>query len=167
MKLILFLSLTIVLIWQVQSKTTSRCPQFWVDATDVKLGCLWFNVKEYMAWANAQEYCRTKNVTDGHLVEIYSQEQQDFLETKFLEFDLVFGIVRDWWIGLTDDLLEGRWLWSFSLLPANYTAWYTGRPTQNTGTNYVVMGSGSYEYTWLDEDGARGYYPICQFWPDD
>ena len=73
MKLILFLSLTIVLIWQVQGKTTSRCPQFWVDATDVKMGCLWFNVKDKMAWEKAQDYCRTKNVTNGHLVEIYSQ----------------------------------------------------------------------------------------------
>ena len=141
-------------------------PTVKVDATDVKLGCLWFNVKEYMAWETAQEYCRTKNVTGGHLVEIYSQEQQAFLETKFLEFDLVFGIVRDWWTGLTDDLLEGRWLWSFSLLPANYTVWYTGRPIENTAFNYVAMLVGN-EYTWYDATGTTGYYPICQFWPDE
>ena len=167
MKLQLFLSLATVLTWPVQGE--NRCPQYWVDATDFKMGCLWFNFKTSMNWENAQEYCRTINITvtkQSHLVEIYSMEQQHFLERKFIEFDFIYGIVHDWWTGLTDDLFEGRWLWSFSLLPANYTFWYTGRPIQDNRYNYVVIRSG-YEYTWYDNSGSSSYYPICQFLPDE
>ena len=171
MRLLTFLSLLFAtLVWEAQSKNApQRCPTYWVDATEFDMGCLWFNFKSNMAWESAQDYCRTLNITtpkEAHLVEIYSQEQQDFLELKFFEFDFIYGLTRDWWTGLTDDLFEGRWLWSFSLIQANFTNWYTSRPLEDTRYNYVVLRYGStYEYTWVDATGSTGYYPICQFFP--
>ena len=158
------------LAWGAQSNDAQKCPTYWVDATEVDMGCLWFNFKTSMAWESAQDYCRTLNITipkEAHLVEIYSQEQQDFLELKFFEFEFVYGLQRNWWTGLTDDLFEGRWLWSFSLIQANFTNWYTSRPIEDTRYNYVYMDyAPAYGYTWVDQAGSSWkYYPICQFFP--
>ena len=147
----------------------TACPTYWVDATSVDMGCLWFDFKSSVYWNYAQDFCQhlnTTSLTRAHLVEVLSLQQQEFLEFKFIEFDVVFGISKNWWIGLTDDLTEGRWLWSNSLVPSNYTNWYTGRPTEDINVNYVgIPYDPKYEYTWLDLAINTKYNAICQFFP--
>ena len=194
MRLSALLSLVFVLVWEAQIQnafeiedpspipnpqpstqglpidTSHHCPTYWVDATEFDMGCLWFNFKTYMYWPKAQDFCRTLNTTtlkEAHLVEIYSLEQQNFLEFKFVEFDLIYGLYKNWWTGLTDDMFEGRWIWSYSLNQANFTNWYTSRPTQDANNNYVgIYYDAKYEFTWMDISGGNNFYPICQFFPD-
>ena len=104
------------------------------------------------------------------MIEIFSQEQQDFIVMKAYETELLTGSGRNWWIGMTDANSEGRWFWIHSLKAAEYTSWGTRNPDGvsdgSDGVNFVCMYA-DFDYNWTDEfqNGAYqgGGYPICQF----
>ena len=53
-----------------------------MDATHMQMGCLLFNATTSMSWVEAENFCSSTNSTTGilaHLVEIYTQGQQDFI----------------------------------------------------------------------------------------
>lgn len=64
----------------------------------------------------------------GHLVSIHDQATQD--EVRDTAFGLLPG---NWWIGLSDNALEGTFVWSDNT-PLDYTAWAGGEPN-NAGGN--------------------------------
>ena len=88
----------------------SSCPKYWTDATQVGLGCLFFNTTAYMTWQEAEISCAYES-DYGHLVEIFNQAQQDFLVNKAYEIEALTARKHFWWIGLTDETFEGRWIW--------------------------------------------------------
>merc|ERR1711994_370505 len=116
----------------------SLCPKYWSDATHVNMGCLLYNATAAMTWSEAHNFCHSEN---SHLVEIFSQEQQDYAVMKAFESELLTGSPRSWWIGMTDANSEGRWYWIYS----------------------------GFDYTWTDEFQTGAYhtggFPICQFNP--
>ena len=69
----------------------------------------------------------------GHLAGVTSAEEQGFLTSTFGE-SLI-------WIGLTDEAVEGTWVWS-SGEPVTYTNWAGGQPSGNTGQDYAQMNWG-------------------------
>ena len=91
-----------------------------------------------IAISKADTYWKSKNIQylpkiieffiDSHLIEIFSQEQQDFIVMKAYETELLTGSGRNWWIGMTDANSEGRWFWIHSLKAAEYTSWGTRNP---------------------------------------
>jgi len=142
----------------------SMCPTYWNDATHMNLGCILFNATSKMSWHDAQKVC--KESSSSHLVEIFSQEQQDYLTMKAFEAELLTGTEQDWWIGLTDDNSEGRWYWIDSLKAADYIPWGVWQPDGDEAANFGSMFAG-FDYRWTDETSAFEYrggaYPICQF----
>ena len=82
----------LVLSIMVKSIHGSPCPKYWTDATHVGLGCLFFNTITKMTWPEAQISCASEN-NHGHLVEIFNQEQQDFLVYKAFEIEALTGTV--------------------------------------------------------------------------
>ena len=95
-------------------------------------------------------------------MEIYTQFQQDFLTMMALFLEEATAKNSHWWIGLTDAGREGKWYWSNSLKPVNFTAWGAGQPNQGIDANYAGLYA-DLDYKWDDylETGLR--YPICQF----
>ena len=79
-----------------EGDSKSLCPKYWTDATHVDMGCILFNATTSMTWSSAQEFCWSVN---SHLVEVFSQEEQDFLAMKAFESELLTGAKRNWWIG--------------------------------------------------------------------
>lgn len=64
----------------------------------------------------------------GHLVSIHDQATQD--EVRDTAYGLLPG---NWWIGLSDNALEGTFVWSDNT-PLDYTSWAGGEPN-NAGGN--------------------------------
>ena len=73
---------------EVVKNPKSLCPKYWSDATHVNMGCLLYNATTAMTWSEAQKFCHSEN---SHLVEIFSQEQQDYAVMKAFESELLTG----------------------------------------------------------------------------
>ena len=158
-KLLLLLS-----VFASKSIAENPCPQHWTDATHVNLGCLLFNVTNPGSWLEGQDSCAKNH--NSHLVEIYNQEHQDYLEMKAYEIELFSGGGRYWWIGLSDEGSEGRWFWMHSLQEANYTSWTQGYPRNVTEFNFAAMIClEDFNYHWTDVPNHEPNFPICQFFP--
>ena len=140
-----------------------KCPLHWVDGTEYGLGCIYFHHLESMPWIKARYFCKSQN--SSYLVEIFSQEQQDFIVQEIIENEFISGVERYWWIGLTDILEEGRFLWAHSLKEPTYTSWYSGDPDGEENQNAVAIEK-RYDYMWTDANEDAKLYPICQFHPD-
>ena len=113
-----------------------------------------------MSWSQSEQSCyQTHN---SHLVEIYTQFQQDFLTMMALFLEEVTTEYSNWWIGLTDAGREGKWYWSNSLKPVNFTAWGAGQPNQGIDANYAGLYP-AFDYKWDDMLETDLRYSICQF----
>ncbi len=44
-----------------------------------------------------------------------------------------------YWIGLTDEVEEGKWVWQDSFLVADYTHWASGQPDGGTEDNCAIF----------------------------
>ena len=121
----------------------------WIDGTQYDLGCLGY-VKSTKPFQKAETFCAS---LDSHLVEIFNQNQQDFIKQKAQQFHNSF------WIGLKR--FDTTWKWINSNQQPNYTAWSPGEP-HNNGRTMAVMYR-SYDYNWVDVHGnIFQSYSICQ-----
>ncbi|KAK2830723.1 hypothetical protein Q5P01_018654 [Channa striata] len=87
-------------------------------------------------WQQSRDECRRQG---GELVKIDSREEQEFLES------IVRKEMKDdedkFWIGLTDSVVEGRWLWvDGSELNTSLTFWNRNEPDNWKGEDCVRMG---------------------------
>jgi len=110
-----------------------------------------------MTWSEAESYAQTLG---GHLVTISDQQEQNWVSSRF-------GWATPW-IGLTDEIEEGTWVWS-SGEDITYTNWASGHPysyyyydyasIQTDGTWHSYNGTsethrGLIELTGADTDGT-------------
>ena len=112
-----------------------------------------------MTWIEAQQFCSQNN--NSHLVEIFSQEQQDFLVLNLLNNEQSQG-KRNWWIGLIK--IGNNWVWPHSLMNASFTSWSNGYPNNYYNYNFACMYPFG-EYNWIDATATVTMHPICQFFP--
>lgn len=102
-------------------------------------------VKKKMGWHDAKRFAEWLG---GHLVTI-----EDEAENRFVA-DLARGegVSRDFWIGLTDEVKEGEFIWVTGE-PLSYTNWHLGEPSNwGVGGNehYVEIGYFDDLYSWND-----------------
>ena len=83
-----------------------------------------------LSWTDAEAYA---NSLGGHLVAINSQAEQNLLVS-------MFGGTEYFWIGLTDQQVEGLFMWTNGD-PVTYTHWDPGEPNNGggSGEDYVLM----------------------------
>ena len=94
------------------------------------------------------------------MVEIFSQEQQDFLVLNLLNNEQSQG-KRNWWIGLIK--IGNNWVWPHSLINASFTSWADSYPYYGGLVGSLNWGD---DYNWVDIDSEfTDAYPICQFFP--
>jgi hypothetical protein len=80
----------------------------------------------------------------GYLVTITSQAEQDFIMSSF-SFLSGFGGVGSFYIGASDDAVEGEWRWlggpeAGTLLTSGFTNWLPGRPDNlSPGDDYAAV----------------------------
>src|SRR5262249_22986573 len=85
-------------------------------------------------WTAAEAYAQSLG---GHLVNIGDAAEQQWLTQNF-------GVLGVFWIGLTDQAVEGTWAWAGDG-EASYTNWAPGQP-QN-------QGDPSWDYAYMNSDG--------------
>lgn len=93
-RILLLTSFFIFVSYYGISAFTSTCPKYWTDATYVGMGCLYFNTTHGVPWHEAQHFCSSLT-SSGHLVEIFSTEQQEFLQMRLYEMEVLTGKAID------------------------------------------------------------------------
>ena len=70
---------------------------------------------------------------------------------------------QDYWIGLTDEIIEGIWMWSSSGAQANYTDWGPGEPNSNHGNQDCAFYHSGEQYMWADiACSSTDFRPLCE-----
>ncbi len=82
----------------------------------------------------------------GHLATITSQGEFDHVRALGVFPDLGY------WLGATDELIEGVWLWVTGE-PVEFNRWRGGEPNNSGPENYLIGEGGSYNHNWNDVIG--------------
>lgn len=100
-------------------------------------------------WNNARDRCKCLG---AQLLKIESAAENDFLKRAFLTSS---GLT--FWIGLSDQKEEGRWIWADGTLLGRYNNWEATNPNNNGGNQncgHISMGSFKLrKYAFVDFDG--------------
>merc|ERR1712168_360601 len=140
----------------ITKDSAKSCSIGWMDASSVRMGCLYFDNSEAYNWADANIYC---NEMDATLVEIDTIDQLDFV-VMVLQVIVVIDASHNWWTAGTDQGVEGTWRWISTSEDVPYFVWASGQPGGGTKENCLYLASGSF----LGNDYActGTFYPICQ-----
>jgi len=116
-----------------------------------------------LSWSEARDYCESLG---GHLATITSQTEQDAVAEL-----LQSGLQKAYWLGGTDSVLEGNWVW-ITGETWSFSNWGGGQPDNHADLNgsdehyLTIVGSGA---KWNDlqhdgdpsPDGVPGF--ICEW----
>ena len=81
-------------------------------------------------WSGAKNYC---NGLSSYLVTIHSQAEKDFVAS------LTPNDGINTWLGLSDLVSEGAWIWEDGRPWGSYTAWKSGEPNDQHGEDCVEI----------------------------
>jgi len=90
-----------------------------------------------LLWQEAEDLAV---VNGGHLVAINSAAENDWIYENVLPADVQGAM----WIGLTDRVTEGTWVWT-SGDPVTYTNWFPGEPNNLGDEDYGIFYGREYE----------------------
>merc|ERR1719278_46377 len=145
---------------EAQSQTKSNCPEKWLDASFVEMGCLFFNSTASMTWEDANLACQRRSNSTSLV--ITSEIQMGFLQ---MELDVIAnaeGTTHHWWTAGTDIWTNGpRWLWATTLADVEEYVWYDGQPTSTTYYNCLYL-ERNWGYLGRNTPCADKLFPICQ-----
>ena len=136
------------------------CPDKWVDASFVDMGCLMFYSNSSMTWEEANVYCQESH--KATLVEFGTQEQLDFVRMELEVLEELNG-PKNWWTSGTDIGRDGIWYWASSL---THVADFVWDPQDNIVhgpfVNCLELFHGSNGYMGFDMICDDKEFPICQ-----
>lgn len=100
------------------------CPEGWIY---FKGKCYGHPKDKKLSWTDANSYCQNWSL-GAHLASIHSEEEKEFVQTKF---------PRNIWLGGNDRAKEGRWVWSDGT-PWDYSAWDNQQPDNLRGQHCLL-----------------------------
>ncbi|KAL9970563.1 hypothetical protein ACROYT_G022962 [Oculina patagonica] len=115
-----------------------QCSEDFIPGRGSLCGSCYKLFTEPETWNNAAAKCKSLG---AELVKVESADENDFLIKTFLTASAV-----TYWIGLTDQVEEGKWMWTDGSLLANYTNWAGNNPNNLGGNqNCVHISKGSFQ----------------------
>ena len=107
-------------------------------------------VAEEKSWGEAQSFCKD-NQSSSDLASIYSTFEDIYVR------GLAQNLGEFSWIGLSDTLSEGSWVWQGGAA-AQYVHWQDGEPNGDRRENCVDIGQGG----WRDDNCGDKRSFICK-----
>ncbi|XP_076087916.1 perlucin-like isoform X1 [Mytilus galloprovincialis] len=153
-RVILFVGISI-------SCVQSECHRGWFHYGN---SCYFFS-HTLKTWGDAANFCRTYN---SHLATVETGGENAFL-TDTIEL-IKNGIGKrdidnsDFWLGGTDEVIEGVWVWAPTGKDLTYTNWFPGDPDNwETGENCLELSwlLGTHG-TWNDQKCSIESHFICE-----
>jgi uncharacterized protein (TIGR03067 family) len=143
-------SITAKLVPTKKTAVTEKARAKWPD-TAVAFGSKRFALyTEQLSWHAARQRCVELG---GRLAEVRSQAENDFLERMVVNRE-PDGV----WLGATDEVQEGRWLWSEGS-PLTYANWDNTQPNNAgpSGEHYLMLLVTIHTGKWWDQPAKSGY----------
>ncbi|XP_045182031.2 perlucin-like protein isoform X2 [Mercenaria mercenaria] len=128
--------------------TFTSCSDGWLAYE----GSCYFFGHDEVHFTEAEHYCRQRN---GHLIHVNSKAENDFIKDRLTDLNHHY-----WWMGLTDEVTEGKWQWFGTDEPATFTDWYPGQP--NLAVEDCAIFYDAYGYQWGDIPCTRTCIAICE-----
>jgi surface protein len=116
-------------------------------------GSNYYYLDQYKTFAEARALAEQFN---ADLLTITTQEEQEYLE-EILESK---GLSANYWLGLTDEEVEGQWRW-LNGEPFSYSNWSSGEPNNFNNEDYAHLIANSYK--WNDWPGTVKMKVILEF----
>ncbi|XP_048727624.2 perlucin-like protein [Ostrea edulis] len=132
--------------------SAQSCPGGWYHHAT---SCYAFIDAEPLGWAEAMFYCSTLH---ANLVQIESSSENNFLKNHLF----AAKTNATYWIGLTDALVEGKYLWQTTQDDVNFVDWAPGEPNDVAHTEDCAALWFGYHYQWNDAFCANRYDFICE-----
>ncbi|XP_052764758.1 perlucin-like [Mya arenaria] len=143
-------------VQNTQGRTFTLCPDGWLANRG---SCYWFgHIETPMDFTTAEEYCRHHS---SHLVHVNNSDENDFLKDRLRQLR-----PSHFWMGLTDELTEGHWVWSDTDTTAPFLNFNPSE--QAHSTEDCVIFARNYDYTWADYECSNRVAPLCEMpgWSD-
>ncbi|XP_053375839.1 perlucin-like [Mercenaria mercenaria] len=141
-----------ILICAIES-TIAACPH----GFEINDGTCYFFSHGEETWFGAYESCK---LFGSMLVEVNSADENIYLYNK----TSTLGDSNSWWMGLTDKLVEGEYVWETSkhvLVVDEYTDWAVGEPNNHHDENCVKFAH-SKGFLWQDTECDDEEHYICE-----
>ena len=127
----------------------SECPEGW---SRNQTSCYWV-VLDNADWFEAYNGCQQLHPS-AHLASSGSETENAFIGR--MHFNTHF------WLGGTDSDVEGNWTWTDGT-PFDYTNWYSGEGSDDTGDNCLAINVDNYYRTYWFDLGCFDSHPyICE-----
>merc|ERR1712212_1073453 len=145
---------------EAQGRSSGTCPDKWVDATFVDMGCLYFNSTESMTWDHASSMCQMGS--NSTLLEIRTEMQMSFIKMELAVIEDHEDKHFAWWTAATDVGINGQWIWITSLTAVEDFMWYSGYPSSHDDYNCMYLSYSNDEYSGVNNPCDQKFFPICQ-----
>lgn len=108
---------------------------------------------EATSWPQAQTNCRSK----GYDLATFNDEAENnwIVDRAYERF------AGKWWMGYTDQVTEGKFVWSSGLNPG-YSNWHADEPNDAGGNEDCTQIGRFGDYTWNDEPCSTAFRYLCE-----
>ena len=135
---------------------TEACRDGWVS---FNTSCYLFIDDHLETWPTASQHCAAHR---SHLATIETRAEDTFIRNHCQKlFKRGLTPSDTFWVGGTDDVVEGAWLWYDTDTPITFFSWSPGQP-QNGSTEDCLCLFGQHGFLWDDALCADKYHFICE-----
>ncbi|XP_078312276.1 galactose-specific lectin nattectin-like [Crassostrea virginica] len=132
---------------------SADCEDGWVRHGD---SCYLVSTRYPMEWIDAMTFCE---MYEANLAEVETDTEATFLRHECHVYGAGGGT---FWIGGSDVMAEGKWMWMTSHIPISYTNWARGTPSNNLGRQHCLSMYYHVGYLWNDEQCTLSLPFICE-----
>ncbi|KAH3813888.1 hypothetical protein DPMN_142358 [Dreissena polymorpha] len=129
----------------------TTCKDGWVPFSG---SCYLFRAQG-MSFTEAEHFCRQHE--NSHLVHVDDALENSFLKDRMRAYKDAF-----WWVGLTDDDIEGVWKWYDTDEMPTFTDFMPGDGGDHNKEDCATFGPGPADYSWVDASCSGPISVLCE-----
>ncbi|KAL5004002.1 hypothetical protein ScPMuIL_017458 [Solemya velum] len=113
-------------------------------------------IRARFTWLEAQETCR---IFGGYLAEIKDSSEYSQIKKWLAQVTIPFS---DLWIGGSDLLIEGQWVYPGSTASLNYTKWAGKQPDNYQNNEHCLELNRGVDFDYNDKSCSSKVNPLCE-----